>query len=177
MMEAVSTSETSVNFYQTTRRNIPEDSIFVLAVVKTWNLTEEWLFSETDHFWCFAASLFFFFLAWISSRIMSRFTCSGCIIYVFLLSFLKVLEETLHFLFCSISFKVREFMGVSACFWRSSSSSSSSSVALQPTSGLGLSCGFHDSYSTMWVISSTIDVVLHTLIQPSETSSSNYQSL
>jgi hypothetical protein len=26
MMEAVSTSETSVNFYQTTRRNIPEDS-------------------------------------------------------------------------------------------------------------------------------------------------------
>jgi hypothetical protein len=26
MMEAVSTSETSVNFYQTTWRNIPEDS-------------------------------------------------------------------------------------------------------------------------------------------------------
>jgi hypothetical protein len=26
MMEAVSTSEMSVNFYQTTRRNIPEDS-------------------------------------------------------------------------------------------------------------------------------------------------------
>jgi glycyl-tRNA synthetase alpha subunit len=26
MMEAVSTSETSVNFYQTTRGNIPEDS-------------------------------------------------------------------------------------------------------------------------------------------------------
>jgi hypothetical protein len=26
MMEAVSTSETSVNIYQTTRRNIPEDS-------------------------------------------------------------------------------------------------------------------------------------------------------
>jgi hypothetical protein len=26
MMEAVSISETSVNFYQTTRRNIPEDS-------------------------------------------------------------------------------------------------------------------------------------------------------
>jgi hypothetical protein len=26
MMEAVSTSETSVNFYETTRRNIPEDS-------------------------------------------------------------------------------------------------------------------------------------------------------
>jgi hypothetical protein len=26
MMEAVSTSETSVNFYQTTQRNIPEDS-------------------------------------------------------------------------------------------------------------------------------------------------------
>jgi hypothetical protein len=26
MMESVSISETSVNFYQTTRRNIPEDS-------------------------------------------------------------------------------------------------------------------------------------------------------
>jgi hypothetical protein len=26
MMEAVSTSETSVNFYEITRRNIPEDS-------------------------------------------------------------------------------------------------------------------------------------------------------
>jgi hypothetical protein len=26
MMEAVSTSETSVSFYQTTQRNIPEDS-------------------------------------------------------------------------------------------------------------------------------------------------------
>jgi hypothetical protein len=53
----------------------------------------------------------------------------------------------------------------------------SSSVALQPRSGLGLPCWFHDSYSTMWVISSTIDLVLHTLIQPSETSSSNYQRL
>jgi hypothetical protein len=28
MMEAASTSETSVNFYQTTRRNNPEDSHF-----------------------------------------------------------------------------------------------------------------------------------------------------
>jgi hypothetical protein len=28
MMEAANTSETSVNFYQTTRRNIPEDSHF-----------------------------------------------------------------------------------------------------------------------------------------------------
>jgi hypothetical protein len=26
MMKAISTSETSVNFYRTTRRNIPEDS-------------------------------------------------------------------------------------------------------------------------------------------------------
>jgi hypothetical protein len=30
MMEAESTSETSVNFYQTTLRNIPEDSHFRL---------------------------------------------------------------------------------------------------------------------------------------------------
>jgi hypothetical protein len=33
MMEAGSTSETSANFYQTTRRNNPEDrDIFILAV-------------------------------------------------------------------------------------------------------------------------------------------------
>jgi hypothetical protein len=30
MMEAVSTSETSVNFYETTQDNNPEDSIFKL---------------------------------------------------------------------------------------------------------------------------------------------------
>jgi hypothetical protein len=59
----------------------------------------------------------------------------------------------------------------------SDSQSSSSSVALQPRSGLGLPYGFHNSYSTMWAISSTIDLVLHTLIQPSETSSSSYQRL
>jgi hypothetical protein len=41
MMEAGSTSETSVNFYQTTRRNIPEDSHFILAAVRTWDLTEK----------------------------------------------------------------------------------------------------------------------------------------
>jgi hypothetical protein len=34
MMEAVSTSETSVSIYQTTRRNIPED-IFVLIAERT----------------------------------------------------------------------------------------------------------------------------------------------
>jgi hypothetical protein len=33
MMEAVSTSETSVNFYQTTRYNIPE-VILILAAVR-----------------------------------------------------------------------------------------------------------------------------------------------
>jgi hypothetical protein len=40
-MEAVSTSETSVNFYQTTRRNIPEDSHFILVAVRTWNLARK----------------------------------------------------------------------------------------------------------------------------------------
>jgi hypothetical protein len=37
MMEAEITSETSVNFYQTTRRNNPEDSrrILILAAVRT----------------------------------------------------------------------------------------------------------------------------------------------
>jgi hypothetical protein len=34
MMEAASTTETSVNFYQTTRRSISED-IFILAAVRT----------------------------------------------------------------------------------------------------------------------------------------------
>jgi hypothetical protein len=35
-MEAVSTSETSVNFYQTTRRNIPEDSHLVFNSLKCY---------------------------------------------------------------------------------------------------------------------------------------------
>jgi hypothetical protein len=35
MMEAASTSETSVNFYQTTRRNISGEVIFILAAVIT----------------------------------------------------------------------------------------------------------------------------------------------
>jgi hypothetical protein len=35
MMEAVSISETSENFYQTTRRNIPEDSL-VFRPVKSF---------------------------------------------------------------------------------------------------------------------------------------------
>jgi hypothetical protein len=34
MVEAASTSETSVNFYQTTFYNIPED-IFILAAIRT----------------------------------------------------------------------------------------------------------------------------------------------
>jgi hypothetical protein len=34
MMEAVSISETSASFYETARRNIPED-VFLLAVVRT----------------------------------------------------------------------------------------------------------------------------------------------
>jgi hypothetical protein len=39
MMEAVRTSETSVNFSVTTRRYIPKTLNFILAVVRTWNLT------------------------------------------------------------------------------------------------------------------------------------------
>jgi hypothetical protein len=34
MMEAVNTSETSANFYESTRHKIPED-IFILAAVRT----------------------------------------------------------------------------------------------------------------------------------------------
>jgi hypothetical protein len=44
IMEAVSTTETSVNLYYTTWRNKPED-IFILVTVKTWNLTN---FQELD---------------------------------------------------------------------------------------------------------------------------------
>jgi hypothetical protein len=40
MMEAASTSETLANFYQTTRRNIPEDSHFILAAMRKLNLTQ-----------------------------------------------------------------------------------------------------------------------------------------
>jgi hypothetical protein len=39
MTEAVSTSETLVNFYQTTRRYNPEEAIFILAAVRTSNRT------------------------------------------------------------------------------------------------------------------------------------------
>jgi hypothetical protein len=39
-MEAVRLSETSVGFYKTTRRNILED-IFILAALRTWNLTQQ----------------------------------------------------------------------------------------------------------------------------------------
>jgi hypothetical protein len=35
MTEAVSTSEKSANFYETTQLNIPEDVIFILAAVRT----------------------------------------------------------------------------------------------------------------------------------------------
>jgi hypothetical protein len=35
MVQAVSTFETSVNIYQTTRRNIPEEAIFILVAVRT----------------------------------------------------------------------------------------------------------------------------------------------
>jgi hypothetical protein len=41
MMEAVNTSETSVNFYQTTRRNIPEDGFQVLTAAGI-NMTVVW---------------------------------------------------------------------------------------------------------------------------------------
>jgi hypothetical protein len=39
LLMAISTSETSVNFYETTRCNIPEDSHIHTRHVRTWNLT------------------------------------------------------------------------------------------------------------------------------------------
>jgi hypothetical protein len=35
MMDAAKTSEMTVNFYQNTQHNIPEDIIFILATFKT----------------------------------------------------------------------------------------------------------------------------------------------
>jgi hypothetical protein len=35
MVEAVSTYETSVNFYQTTGQNIPEEVTFIIAAART----------------------------------------------------------------------------------------------------------------------------------------------
>jgi hypothetical protein len=54
MMEAVSTSETSVNFYQTTRRNAPEDSHLHIHSYKKWpNLSYNVLiaYSSTTSGW------------------------------------------------------------------------------------------------------------------------------
>jgi hypothetical protein len=36
MMEKINTSEMSVNFYQTTRRNIPQDCHFLLILIGLW---------------------------------------------------------------------------------------------------------------------------------------------
>jgi hypothetical protein len=41
MMEAARTSETLVNFYQTTRRFNPEEAIFVLTAVRISNPTKK----------------------------------------------------------------------------------------------------------------------------------------
>jgi hypothetical protein len=38
MMEAASTSEMSINFYQTTRRNVPEDS----------HIRSSWMFASVN---------------------------------------------------------------------------------------------------------------------------------
>jgi hypothetical protein len=58
MMEAVSTSETSVNFYLITRRNIPEDShIQHVSWLKVWSVCQNWLVRYSiawlmySHFW------------------------------------------------------------------------------------------------------------------------------
>jgi hypothetical protein len=51
------------------------------------------------------------------------------------------------------------------------------SVALQPRPGLGLPYGFHESNSTMWGYQLHNRPILNTLIQSSETSSSNNQRL
>jgi hypothetical protein len=48
MMEAVSTSETSVSFYETTRHNIPEDShLLVMLIVQSAQCKPEFSFVNT----------------------------------------------------------------------------------------------------------------------------------
>jgi hypothetical protein len=49
MMEAVSSSETLVNIYQTTWYNIPEEGIFIFVAVRTSNLTSLSLFALPRH--------------------------------------------------------------------------------------------------------------------------------
>jgi hypothetical protein len=50
MMEAVYISETSVNFNVTTRCYIPEDLNFMLAIVRTRNLTSKILHSRVGNY-------------------------------------------------------------------------------------------------------------------------------
>jgi hypothetical protein len=45
-MEAASNIEKSVNFYETTRRNIPEDN-FILVAVTAWILTQSFCIAIT----------------------------------------------------------------------------------------------------------------------------------
>jgi hypothetical protein len=47
MMEVARTSEKLENFYQTTRRNNLEDTIFIVAAVRTLNLTYYASFDDT----------------------------------------------------------------------------------------------------------------------------------
>jgi hypothetical protein len=49
MMEAARTSETFVDFYQTTRRYNPEESIFGLTAVRTSNPTDGGRLEEVDN--------------------------------------------------------------------------------------------------------------------------------
>jgi hypothetical protein len=51
MMEAASTSETSTNFYQTTRRNNPEDSHLQEITCLLWNSNEFFLRLQKATFW------------------------------------------------------------------------------------------------------------------------------
>jgi hypothetical protein len=44
-MKVVKSSETSVNFYQTTKRNITEDNSLIITAVRTSNLTSDPLFN------------------------------------------------------------------------------------------------------------------------------------
>jgi hypothetical protein len=44
MVEALNSSETSVNIYQTARYSIPEDSHRLLVAVRTLNLTKKCLY-------------------------------------------------------------------------------------------------------------------------------------
>jgi hypothetical protein len=83
MMEAASTSETSVNSYQTTRRNIPEDIHLHIAFVRIWSLAKS-----------LTSSVISDLSGWLTCKFSSSSTAKSFLF--FLVQFLEFLQSTLR---------------------------------------------------------------------------------